>query len=173
MRNDKCGCCVNRKLSSVFEDVSNRVLSINLLLHDTVLVDTDSLLEKKALEPWQGFWSNVCESTYGQDIQNGLVHRIQTINNESDSDTLPSRNAWRSDVRSISLEQSEELAFFLALPPILAGLCFADIANINHDTVKCAPIQRLVLKKEDGVSHLFSFWSKDMNAHRGRGLTSL
>ena len=50
------------------KDVGDGVLSINLLLHDTILVDTNGR----------------------QKIQHALVHWLETIDNECDGNLLPS-----------------------------------------------------------------------------------
>ena len=50
----------------------NRILAINLFLHDTVLINTDS-----------------CEK-----VQDSFVHCFQTINNKGNGDSLPARNTF-------------------------------------------------------------------------------
>jgi hypothetical protein len=49
--------------------MSNGVLSIDVFLHDAVLIDSDS----------------------GKYIKHALVHRFQTVDNKGDCDLLPSR----------------------------------------------------------------------------------
>ena len=74
VRKHQCGRRVDTELRRVLENVRDRVFAINLLLHDTVLIDTDG-----------------CE-----DIQHRLVHRLQTIDDERDGDPLPAWNAYKS-----------------------------------------------------------------------------
>lgn len=58
------------KLTGVLEDVSNSLLSINILLDDTILEDTNS----------------------GEDIQSVLVSLFNTVENQTDNDLLPGRS---------------------------------------------------------------------------------
>ena len=89
-----------------FEDVSDSILSIDLLFHDTVLVYTDC----------------------GQKIQDGLVHGLETVDNQCDGDPLPTR-----------------VTFLCGPPPVFGLLRLANIANVQHDAMKCAGVQGLVL----------------------------
>lgn len=92
--------------STNLKDVGNSLLSINLLLHDAVLVDTDG----------------------GEDVQNILVHVLKTINDQGDSDLLPAR-----------------VALLSATTPVLGLLGLADVTDVEHDTVKGASVESLVL----------------------------
>ena len=88
------------------EDMGDSILSIDLLFHHTVLVYTNG----------------------GQNIQDGLVHSLETVDNQSNSDPLPTR------------------ATFLRSPlPILGLLRLADITDIHHDTMEGTGIKGLVL----------------------------
>ena len=86
--------------------MSDGILSIDLLFHDTVLVYTDR----------------------GQNIQDGLVHGLEAIDNQSDSDPLPTG------------------ATFLCGPlPVFGLLRLADIADVQHHAMERTGVQRLVL----------------------------
>lgn len=87
------------------ENVRYRVFSIHLLLHDTVLVNTHS----------------------GQEIEHALIHWLQTIDDESDYNPLPT---WHT--------------FFGSSPPVLGLLCLANITNVQHDTMERTSIECLV-----------------------------
>ena len=54
------------------ENVSDGILAIDLLLHDTILIHTNR----------------------GENIQDSLVHGFQTINDERHSDLLPPRDTF-------------------------------------------------------------------------------
>ena len=87
------------------EYVGDGILSIDLLFHDTVLVYTDS----------------------GQNIQDGLVHGLEAIDDQSDGDPLPTRAA------------------FLCGPlPVFGLLRLADIADVQHHAMECAGVEGLV-----------------------------
>lgn len=58
-------------INTYLKNVSHGVFAVDLLLHDTILVDTD------------------CR----QDIQDGLVHGFKTVDNEGDGDPLPTWDA--------------------------------------------------------------------------------
>ena len=88
------------------ENVGNGILAVDLLLHHTILVDADR----------------------GENVEHGLVHRLETIDNQSDGNLLPSGNT------------------FLRRPaPVLGLFRFADITDVEHDAVKRTRIQGLVL----------------------------
>lgn len=104
--------------------MGHRILAIHLFLHHTILIDAHS----------------------GQNVKDSLVHGLETINNERDSDLLPAR-----------------VALLGVPPPIFRSLGLADVANIKpvesplarvaewlsekhrHDTVQSPRIKRLVL----------------------------
>lgn len=87
VRHDQLRCGINRQLGRVLlgrqrlsqnrrrlaylENVRDSVLSVDLFLHDTILIHTDS----------------------GQNIQHSLVHGLETVNDECHGDLLPSRHA--------------------------------------------------------------------------------
>lgn len=104
--------------------MGHRILAIHLFLHHTILIDAHS----------------------GQNVKDSLVHGLETINNERDSDLLPAR-----------------VALLGVPPPVLRRLGLADVADIKpvknplarvaewlrekhrHDTVQSPRIKRLVL----------------------------
>ena len=88
------------------EDVGNGVLAVNLLLHDTILVHTDG----------------------SKNIQDSLVHGLQTIDDERHGNLLPSRSAL---LRSPT--------------PVFRLLRLADVTDVKHDTVQRTRVQSLVL----------------------------
>jgi hypothetical protein len=96
---------INRKLCGVLEDMSDGILSVDLLFHNTVLIYTDR----------------------GQNIQNGLVHRLETVDNQSDSDPLPAR-----------------ATLLCGPPPVFRLLSLADVTDVQHDAMKGACVEGLV-----------------------------
>ena len=94
------------------EDVGDGIFTIDLFLHDTILVDANC----------------------GKNIQDSLVHRLKTIDDERDSDLLPSGDA-----------------FFCTPTPVLGLLGLADVTDIQHDTMESASIEGLVfVVRRDG-----------------------
>ena len=87
------------------EDMSNSIFSVDLLFHNTVLVYADR----------------------GQKIQDGLVHGLETIDNQSDGDPLPTG-----------------ATFLRGPPPVFGLLRLADIADVQHDAMKSTGVQGLV-----------------------------
>lgn len=73
------------------KDVSHGVLAVDLLLHYTILVDTD------------------CR----QDIEDGFVHSLKTIDDEGDCDPLPTGDT-----------------LLRAPPPVLGLLRLADVTDV-------------------------------------------
>jgi hypothetical protein len=88
------------------EDVGNGLLAVNLLLHDAILVDTYG----------------------GEDVQNILVHVVEAVDDEGDSDLLPAG-----------------VALLGATTPVLGLLGLADVTDVKHDTVEGASVEGLVL----------------------------
>lgn len=86
--------------------MGDSVLAIDLFLHYTVLVNTDC----------------------GENVKHGLVHRLKTVDNERNSNLLPTRGS-----------------LFCMSSPILGLLCFANITNIQHNAMESSGIESLVL----------------------------
>lgn len=135
LRHNKLRCCVHGQLGGVLhearsarvvctanawlthlEDVSNRLFTINLLLHDTVLIYSHG----------------------SQYIEDCLVHRLETVNNERNGDPLPAGDT-----------------LFRTAAPVLRLLGVADVTNVQHDAMQRSCIQRLVLiVRRDGDEQL-------------------
>lgn len=96
--------------------MSDGILSVNLLFHDTILIHANR----------------------GEKIQDGLVHRLETVDDQRDSDSLPTR-----------------ATFLCVLPPVFGLLRLADIADIQHDAMKSPCVKGLVFViRSDSNQHI-------------------
>ena len=93
------------RCSAHLEDMSDGILSIDLFFHDTVLVYADR----------------------GQKIQDGLVHGLETVDNQSDSDPLPTG-----------------VTFLRGPLPVFGLFRLADITDVQHDAMERTGIKGLV-----------------------------
>ena len=66
-------------------NVGNSLVSVDILLHDTVLVNTDG----------------------GEQVESALVARVDTVENQADNDLLP---GWASLVPELGLLQVDDVA---------------------------------------------------------------
>ena len=99
------GCVQVMSYSAYLKDVGNSVLSVNLLLHDSILVYANR----------------------GENIQDGFVHGLETVDNQGNGDPLPAG------------------ATFLCMPlPVFGLLGFAYITDIQHNAMECACVKGLV-----------------------------
>ena len=97
--------CVRICHSAYLKDVGNGVLAVNLLFHDSVLVHANR----------------------GENIQDGFVHGLETVDNQGDGDPLPTG------------------ATFLCMPlPVFGLLGLAYVADIQHNAMECACVKGLV-----------------------------
>lgn len=85
--------------------MGNGVLSVDLLFHNAILIYTNC----------------------GENIQDGFVHGLETVDNQGDGNPLPTG------------------ATFLCMSfPVFRLLSFAYVADIQHNAMKCACVKGLV-----------------------------
>ncbi|KAI6748967.1 hypothetical protein HG531_007914 [Fusarium graminearum] len=136
------------KLGGVFEDVGNGLLAVDILLDDTILVNTYG----------------------GKYIKGVLVSLINTVENQADNDLLPSRATLVPESRLLQVDDIADVLHSVMQGSGKQNLVFVIVCNGNKQlsvsVVHARPQIVTVLEGEvvgitcgSGVSHLVEFLS--------------